>query len=168
MIVRYKPATVLSIGLLTSVVWAGETPKSFTLGRFIPGDAWMFINAAPNPECAWICAKKAKVFDALKDSGIDRDVMSIILSVVPEDDQAETQATLDTFSSLVKAVRWGDLLGGEVAFAERVTTELKGYEYIFLARGSGDECRAVTQAGFYRTVIFVPCGSVLGGSRWSS
>ncbi len=65
MIVRYKTATIISIGLLTSVVWAGEIPKSFTLGRFIPADAWMFINTAPNPECEWICAKKAKILDAL-------------------------------------------------------------------------------------------------------
>lgn len=136
MIVRYKPATVVAIGLLTSVVWAGETPKSFTLGRFIPADAWMFINRTPNPECEWICAKKAKIIDALWDSGIHRDVLGIILSAVPKERLEETQATLDNFSGLAQAVRWTDLLGGEIAFAERITNGPVPYEYIFLARGS--------------------------------
>ena len=146
MIVRYKPATVVAIGLLTSVVWAGETPKSFTLGRFIPADVWVFINTAPNPECEWICAKKAKIIDALWDSGIDRDVMGIILSVIPEEHLAETQATLDNFSGLAQAVRWTDLFGGEIAFAERITDGPIPYEDIFLARGSNDSNKSNAKA----------------------
>ncbi|MCH8148530.1 MAG: hypothetical protein IH987_11135 [Planctomycetes bacterium] len=146
MIARYKPATVLSIGLLTSVVWAGETTKSFTLSRFIPADSWMLYNAAPNPECEWICAKQAKIMDALWDSGIDRDVMGIILSVVPQEHLAATQATLDKFSALARAVRWADLFGGEVAFSERITDGLVPREIIFLARGSNNSNKSNAKA----------------------
>ncbi|MCH9003360.1 MAG: hypothetical protein IIC02_12370, partial [Planctomycetes bacterium] len=97
-------------------------------------------------ECEWICEKKAKIIDALWDSGIDRDVMGIILSVVPQEHLEETQATLDNFSGLAQAVRWTDLVGGEIAFAERITDGPIPYEDIFLARGSNDSNKSNAKA----------------------
>lgn len=125
-------------GLLLAASMSAQASERFTLGRFIPADSWMFISSAPNPENAWLDERMADIFAELKASGIDRDIMNIVFSLVPEQDHESTQATLDRASELVGAVRWSDLVGGEIAFAERMTSELPGYEYIFLARGAGD------------------------------
>jgi len=137
MILRSRTA-LLCGGLLLAASMSAQASEKFTLGRFIPADSWMFINSAPNPENAWLDEQWAEIFAELKATGIDRDFVNIILSLVPEQDHETAQATLDRAGELVGAVRWTDLFGGEIAFAERMTSKLPGYEYIFLAQGAGD------------------------------
>ncbi|MDO8632506.1 MAG: hypothetical protein Q7R41_18645, partial [Phycisphaerales bacterium] len=71
--------------LWPSLALAGEPlpprsrlPDRFTLGKCVPADCWMYVHAAKNPERAWIDKKWSEVFQALKESGIDRDVISLV------------------------------------------------------------------------------------------
>ncbi len=132
-----KLTAVIAGGLISATTLAGELPKQFTLGRFVPDNAWLFINTVQNPEREWVDAQTADVFDALKASGIDRDMISLVLSMIQDDEQrTEVEASLDKLSSLVNGVDWQDLFSREYVFAERIGNGLPGYEYIFLARGA--------------------------------
>ena len=125
--IRTGLLTVALCGLSAPAGLAGDLPARFTLGRYIPADSWMFINQVHNPERAWVEAQMDEVFQALKESGIDRDLTSLVLSLLGSDEQrAEFEVTLDKVTKLIKAVRWGDLFGGETAFAERIISRLRG------------------------------------------
>lgn len=63
---------------------AAPLPETFTLGRYIPANVWLYVHGAHNPERAWIEEEWAEVWSALKASGIDQDVISIILSAVED------------------------------------------------------------------------------------
>ncbi|MFQ5592297.1 MAG: hypothetical protein ACE5HE_14135, partial [Phycisphaerae bacterium] len=69
--VRLVQATVLAT--VCSLATGEPLPPQFTLGRYIPNDAFMFVNKAKNPERAWVERQWTRVYDALLNSGVDRD-----------------------------------------------------------------------------------------------
>lgn len=130
-----KTTMFVLAGLLPVAARAAQLPDKFTLGRYVPADVWLYIHGAENPERAWIDAQWGKVLDALKKSGIDRDVISLALSSLDEAKRTEVQATIDKWTGLAKAIQWGDLVSKETLFAERVGTTPAMYEYFVLTRG---------------------------------
>jgi len=130
-----KPIVFVLFGLLPVAARAGGLPERFTLGRYIPGDVWVYVHGADNPERAWIAAQWAKVFEAFKASGIDRDISSLILSSLNDEQRTDVQATLDKWTALIKAVSWGDLIDQEVAYAQRLGAMPMMFDYIVLTRG---------------------------------
>ncbi len=54
-----------------AAVFGGQLPDSFTLGRYIPADAWFFVHEVHNPERDFIYKHWMRVLDALGRSGID-------------------------------------------------------------------------------------------------
>lgn len=125
--------TILTCLAPVSVSLGGELPRQFTLGRYLPDNVWVYAHGVSNPERAWIDQQWAEVFQALKDSGIDRDLTSMLLSLVPDRQSAE--ATIENITGLVKRVRWGDLIGREVAFGERLSHNGPMPDYMCLCRG---------------------------------
>ncbi len=109
-------------------------PERFTLGRYVPGDWWMYLHFVHNPEHDWLEKEWAEVWDALKKTGLDKDIMSLVLSALSDEDRAQTEATVGKIKELLAGVRWGDLLGREVVFAERVAPPMP--EYTVLLRGT--------------------------------
>ena len=127
---------ILTCLLPVSLAVGGELPSRFTLGQYVPDNVWMYMHFVHNPERAWIEAQWAEVFDALKNSGIDRDVTSMFVSLLSEADRAEAEATLERVTAAIKRVRWGDLIGREMVFAERIGAEPPGFDYFLLAHGT--------------------------------
>jgi hypothetical protein len=127
--------TVVLCGLLTSAALAGPLPDRFTLGRYLPADVWLYVHFVRNPERSWLEKEWQEVFDALKTSGIDQDVASLFLSAMGDEKRTEVEATLDKWTMLIQAVRWGDLIHEEAAFAERLGSGKAPADYFLLARG---------------------------------
>ncbi|MGB2985763.1 MAG: hypothetical protein WBE26_07750 [Phycisphaerae bacterium] len=127
--------TFVVCGLLPSLSLAGQLPERFTLGRYIPGDVWLYAHAVHNPERDWLDKEWQEVLDALKASGIDRDLISLVMAAVGDEDRAETEATLEKWMALIAQVRWSDMWAKELAFAERMTKGALGPEYLALMRG---------------------------------
>lgn len=125
--------TLVSCCLLSSLALAGPLPKRFTLGRNVPADMWMYMHFVHNPERAWLNSKWQDVFDALTESGIDRDISSLVYSLLGEENRAEAEATVEKWTGLIRAVHWGDLIGEELVFAERFGKQFP--EYFALVRG---------------------------------
>ena len=132
---RWRIAT-LAVWLAPSLTFAGQLPPRFTLGQYVPDNAWFFIHAAENPERAWIEQRWAEVIDALKNSGIDRDITTLVFSVMPEDDRVKAEAAIEKVTGLIRGVSWGDLARREFVFAEGITPTTYGYGYVLLARGT--------------------------------
>ena len=125
---------------------AEELPPEFTLGRFLPDDTWLYVHRVSNPERQWLEKEWDEILDALKGAGIQNDVMSLVVSLAPEDQrEARRQQIQDVLDRLL-AVRWRDLMAHEVAFGERISTELTGYKYYVLTRGRPDTTEANVQA----------------------
>ncbi len=131
-----RSAVLLLAGLIPSVGLAGPLPKQFTIGQYLPSDVWMYIHHVRNPEREWLDEKWAEVFEAIEQSGVHKDLASLVMSAIGEQHRDDAQATLDKWSDLIQSVRWGDLIHEELAFAERLgrSKEMPA-EYFLLMRG---------------------------------
>jgi len=129
-------SVMLAALLAPSIAFAGQLPARFTVGQYVPEHAWFFVHAAHNPDRAWIEQQWSEVFDALKNSGIDRDITTLVMSALTDEDRAKADATIQRVTNLIRGVTWGDLIGKEFAFAEGITPSSSGYGYLLLARGT--------------------------------
>ncbi len=129
-------SVMLAVWLAPTLAFAGQLPARFTLGQYIPEHAWFFIHHADNPERAWIEQQWGEVFEALKNSGIDRDITTLVMSALTDEDRAKADATIQKVTGLLHGVSWGDLIGKEFAFAEGVSPSSSSYGYVLLARGT--------------------------------
>lgn len=129
-------SVMLAAWLTPSLALAGQLPARFTLGQYVPEHAWFFVHAADNPDRAWIEQQWGEVFEAFKNSGIDHDITTLIMSALTDEDRAKADATIQKVTSLIRGVAWGDLIGKEFAFAEGVSPTSSGYGYLLLTRGA--------------------------------
>lgn len=129
---------VLALGLmvLPSLAVASPLPARFTLGNYVPGYAWFYVHAVDNPERAWINDQWAEVYDAFKKTGVDKDLMNLIMSAMPEGDRAQAQSTIDKVSALLGGVKWSELTKKEFVFAEGLGGNNTGYGYLLLTNGA--------------------------------
>ncbi len=131
------------------VVLGGGLPENFTLGKYMPGDAWFYLNFVENPENAWIEQEWDEVCDAFHKSGIQKDVISLVTSMASEEDRAGLEASIENMTNLVKQVAWRDMFAVETAFSMRMAKLPVPYDYITLMRGkagSGKENLAALSA----------------------
>jgi hypothetical protein len=131
-------SAVWTLGLLPVAAHGAELPSKFTLGRYVPDDVWMYIHAVSNPERAWIEKQWSEFLGAVANSGVDRDLIGLVLSALPDEKvRADAEAMIEKFSSLVRAVDWRGLFGQEMVFTERFTTRQIGPpEYLAITRGA--------------------------------
>jgi len=127
---------ILAAWLAPSLAFAGQLPARFTLGQYVPEHAWFFMHAVDNPDREWIEQQWGEVFEAFKNSGIDRDITTLIMSALTDEDRAKADATIQKVTDLIRGVSWGDLIGKEFAFAEGVSPTSTGYGYLLLTRGT--------------------------------
>lgn len=120
----------------TTGVFAGELSPSYTLGRYIPGDSWLYVHSVENPQREWIQQQWGEFFTALKQSGIDRDLTSLIFSAVSQEHAKEIEEAIQKAVNLIGSVDWSELASKEYAISERFRPSSIGPEYAVLARSS--------------------------------
>ncbi len=121
-----------SIGSFASA----QLPSNFTLGKYVPDDCWMFMHFAHNPQSEWITEEWTRVWNAFRESNVASDALKLVLSFIPDHNRQEAEAAIDKITTLLNSVAWGDLASLELAFGERVSDAMPGYDYILLARGA--------------------------------
>ncbi len=151
----------LLLAMVPAISFAGDLPKEFTLGRYIPEDVWMYVHHASNPERAWIDDAWSDVFEAAKDSGVIGDLASMLCSSMDADNEAKAREGLEKATRLVNAVNWSALTAKEYVFAERMAACCVGYDYIFLVRGEDGS----GQANFKAISSIMEELAVLAGSK---
>ncbi|MEK6674028.1 MAG: hypothetical protein AABZ47_00065 [Planctomycetota bacterium] len=125
---------ILLLVALPAIGRAQELPQSFSLGKYIPDGWWMYIHYVDNPERKWIDEQWAEVWDALKASGIDKDVLGLVFGMMNEQQKGQTEAALAKAQELLGKVCWSDLVAKEVVISERIGPPVP--DYVFLARGA--------------------------------
>ncbi len=111
-------AAVALAASLCAPVYLGNT--QFTLARAVPNDVFIFATERHNPEREFLDQYWGDVFDALRQCGIDEDVVELIGSLLGAEHQAEIERLKERASQLLAGVDWGQLAGKEMAFAERL------------------------------------------------
>ena len=129
----------IALGVLPGLVWAGDLPKQFTLGRYVPDTCWLFESVAHNPERAFIDQHWARVFEALRRSGLDDEARDLVLQLLPEPDRAEFLQQWSQLVALFKVVSWDELAQQEVAFAMRLSPVPAHLLLLEGAPGSGEK-----------------------------
>lgn len=149
--VRARPLSVITVlivaGVLASPSQAEPLPNQFTLGRYIPGDVWMYVHTVHNPQRAWLEQEWGEFFAELETSGVDSDIAMLLLTELADGDTEPIKAIL----SRIREVRWRDLWGREMVVAKRVTTGPANSGHFFLFRGNsgtGEENAAALLAVF--------------------
>ena len=122
--------------LAPALAVAAQLPDRFTLGRYVPEDAWLFIHGVDNPERKWIDDQWAGVVEAFKSSGIDRDIMALVMSALPDEGRTQVESAIQKTTTLLQGVRWGDLVHREFVFVERLAPNKRGYDYLVLVHGA--------------------------------
>ncbi|MEE9293529.1 MAG: hypothetical protein V3W34_00990 [Phycisphaerae bacterium] len=131
---------VLCASLLLPGLTFGEARTTpFTLGKYIPGDVWMYIHEVHNPERDFICAHWERVFSAAARSGIDQEIKKLIIAELPEDERAEFEAKWDKVRSALTAVPWGELGAVEFAMGQRIVMPMPNYMFLFKNKPSRTE-----------------------------
>ena len=133
--IRFR-GVMFAAWLAPSLAFAGQLPARFTVGQYVPEHAWFFVHAVDNPDRAWIDQQWGEVYDAFKSSGIDRDITTLFMSALTDEDRVKADATIQKVTGLLRGVAWGELIGKEFAFAEGVSPTSTGYGYLFLTRGA--------------------------------
>lgn len=133
--VRKASLILALVAMSRQFAWAGPLPERFTLGRCVPADAWMYVHAVTNPDRAWIAAKWSEVFAELKKSGVDKEVIKLVMSALADNERAEAQAMMDKVVALIQGVKWGELAEHEFVFSERPSSSMLGFDYILLVQG---------------------------------
>lgn len=96
-----------------------------SLTEAVPDDVYLCISGRENPERKFLDEYWGDVFAALKASGVGSDIMNLIGSYLGDEDKAEMDRITALAKELVDAVRWSELAGKEMAFAQRMPAPKK-------------------------------------------
>ncbi len=113
------------------VVFGGQLPKNFTLGRYVPADSWFMVHAVHNPERGFIAEHWQEVFDALSQSGIEQDLANLILSMTPESKREQLQKDSKLVTDALRSVAWSSLGSKEMVFSQRMAAPMPNYLVLF-------------------------------------
>ncbi|MBU0640737.1 MAG: hypothetical protein KKB50_17880 [Planctomycetes bacterium] len=98
---------------------AGIAGEGFELAQVVPDDVFMYTAQRPNTERDFIDGYWGEVFEALDNSGVGGDVMSLVGSLLGSEQAAEVQRLKDRALELIEGVDWKKLEGTESAFAQK-------------------------------------------------
>lgn len=128
---------VLALGVLAAAPIQAATPlpAPFTLGKCVPGDAWMYVHVVTNPERAWLEAKWSEIYAELKKTGVDQDLVKLFMSMLGDTERVSVQAGMDKVLTLLQGVNWADLTDKEFVFAERPSDSMIGFDYLIIVQG---------------------------------
>ncbi len=131
---RLQNWCVLPVFMATSLALAGDLPQQFSLGRYIPGNCWLYTSFVENPENAWLEKEWGKVFEEVERLNLSREAVSLVSTFLPEEEGDSGRADLAKLAGLFEGVAWRDLIAKELALAERIAAGKSMPEYVVLLR----------------------------------
>ncbi len=107
-------------GALIPAAQAADKPNPWSLARAIPSDCWLYTHVTRNEERGFFFNHWNTVYQALRETGIDQDVKSLIAAQITDsEDQASFNTHWDNMIQKISAVNWSDLAYHEFVFAQR-------------------------------------------------
>ncbi len=134
---RSKRLGFLLCALSCSSVFAGDAIKDFTLGRYVPENAWMYIHELNTEERAFICEHNDRVAQAFLDSGIINEVRTLIASNMTDDTQrASFENQWKLVHDAVQDVPWDSLAATEFVYAQQMVPMVPRHIFLFRSEGA--------------------------------
>ncbi len=114
---RICMAVVFGCLLASAPVLAKDQQGKFTLDKLVPADSVLYVHCVHNPEREFLEKHWSRVWEALKNSGIDADIKALMKAQygTTEEQQADFDARWGKTVQLCKSVHWGDLMLNETA-----------------------------------------------------
>ena len=107
---RIYSTVVLSAMIACPAALAASEKDNFTLAKLVPADSIVYVHGVHNSEREFLEKHWSHVWDALKSSGIDKDIKALISDQMhTEEEQADFDAKWSKAVELCKGVRWSDL-----------------------------------------------------------
>ena len=112
--VRIFVLAIASSSIVLSQARAADQPGKFTLARIVPAGSLMYHHRVANPEREFLTKHWSHVWEALRKSGIEKDIMNMIAAEAPtEEDRAEFHEHWAKAAELFIGVNWSDLTANE-------------------------------------------------------
>ncbi|MCH8970325.1 MAG: hypothetical protein IIA66_14560, partial [Planctomycetes bacterium] len=112
--VRILVAAIAASSVVLSQAQAADQPGKFTLARIVPAGSLLYHHRVANPEREFLTKHWSHVWEALRTSGIEKDIKNLIASEVPTDeDRADFGEHWAKAAELFKGVKWNDLTANE-------------------------------------------------------
>lgn len=114
-----------------------QTPGETDIVKAIPDNAYMVVHAVNNPEREAIEDLWNPVIKAVCDANIHKDIIDMLMGIMPPSDQAEFQQVLDTAIPLFEGVEWGAMVSKEFIYSSQMALPVA--DYLFIMRGDKDK-----------------------------
>lgn len=111
--------TVFVTALPLAALAAAPASRHGELGKFIPADVWLYAAGSNTADRAFLNAHWARVWNKAKESGLGTEIRNVLEPNMTAEDKAKFNELWKTASDLCAKVNWGDLVGGDVVFAQR-------------------------------------------------
>jgi hypothetical protein len=139
-------AAILLSGLVSGAALAQTDFSKFPLTKAVPADVFITVAAKKNPERKFLDDYWAEVHKAFMDSGILENVWDLITDKVSDEQLDKIEGLREQFGTLCAKVDWGELFGGEMIYAGRMSPVVANgspYEGLLIGRlGSGKKAAA--------------------------
>ncbi len=133
----------LLLVFLPATAPAGTLPDEFTLGRYVPGDCWLYIHRVHNPKAEFADRHWGRVLNTLTTSGIGTEFKELISAETTcHSDRARFDKFWQQTWAALRSVRWSDLTGREMVFAQRMTNPMLVPDLFFLCRPAPETAEA--------------------------
>ena len=76
--VRILVAAIAASSIVLSPARAADQPGKFTLAKIVPAGSLLYLHRVANPEREFLTKHWSHVWEALRKSGIDKDIMDMI------------------------------------------------------------------------------------------
>ena len=101
---------ILGIAVVCPPASADESADKFALGKLVPADSILYAHGVHNPEREFLEKHWSHVWEALKSSGIDADIKTLVKRHYHTDEEAtDFDVKWNKAVELCKGVNWSDL-----------------------------------------------------------
>jgi len=112
--VRIVVAAIAASSIVLSPARAADQPGKFTLARIVPAGSLLYYHTQANPEREFLTQHWSHVWEALRKSGIDKDIKNLIFAEAAHDeDRADFDEHWSKAAELFTGVNWSDLTANE-------------------------------------------------------
>ena len=112
--VRIFVMAIAASSIVPSQLRAADQPGKFTLARIVPAGSLLYHHRVANPEREFLTKHWSHVWEALRKSGIEKDILNMITTRAPtEEDRADFEKHWTQAAELFEGVAWSDLAANE-------------------------------------------------------
>lgn len=157
---RYRLLFATAALAALSLPVMADTKPSFTLGKAVPSDVYIYVHGTHNPEREYLDKYWGEVWSSFKKTGIIEDLHTLITSSAPPADKEKFDTFWKRAGELIDGVDW-DARVEELVYTSRMGTPMP--EYLLLLHYENDAKAAKNGEAF--AAVLKEIETVAGGEN---